>query len=325
MSAISYNLSSATNVLLITPNTLSLRHHSLIKKELLHPGVLAFSIDFEKFRKDFLFSISIYSKSPPYFSISKKMSSTHSPTTLISTLLSVTESRIVPLTRTRVSSGSKLFGAAVLSKSSLEPITVESNNERVSPLLHGEINCIQTFFATNPSPEQGGPRPATKDCLFFATHEPCSLCLSGITWSGFNEFYYLFTYEDSRDLFGIPCTFATPHAHYSPVCISVTVPAALSFSFLLEDVDDIDILQSVFQVPSPSDTPATLATKPLYNRTNKFFTARSVTDLVAALPDEAERTKWTAEVERVKAMYNQLSDTYQKGKAEGVETTSVFL
>jgi tRNA(Arg) A34 adenosine deaminase TadA len=125
----------------------------------------------------------------------------HSPTTLISTLLSLTESHIIPLTRTRVSSGSKLFGAAILSKSTLEPLTIESNNERLSPLLHGEINCIQTFFAST----HDGGRPATKDCVFFATHEPCSLCLSGITWSGFNEFYYLFTYEDSRDLFGIPC------------------------------------------------------------------------------------------------------------------------
>jgi tRNA(Arg) A34 adenosine deaminase TadA len=135
-------------------------------------------------------------------------SHTHSPETLISTLLALTETHIIPLTRTRVSSGSKLFGAAILSKSSLEPHTVESNNERLSPLLHGEINCIQTFFA---SPRDG--RPETKDCLFFATHEPCSLCLSGITWSGFNEFYYLFTYEDSRDLFGIPCKLLLPLSH----------------------------------------------------------------------------------------------------------------
>ena len=127
-------------------------------------------------------------------------STLHSTETLLATLFSLTESHIIPLTASRVSSGSKLFGAAILSRSTLDPITVESNNERLSPLLHGEINCIQTFFAT---PKEG--RPATKDCIFFATHEPCSLCLSGITWSGFNEFYYLFTYEDSRDLFGIPC------------------------------------------------------------------------------------------------------------------------
>jgi tRNA(Arg) A34 adenosine deaminase TadA len=213
--------------------------------------------------------------------------STHSAEDLVSKLLTVTESSIVPLTRSQVSSGSKLFGAAILSRYSLEPVTVATNNERASPLLHGEINCIQTFFA---SPKEGRPQP--KDCIFFATHEPCSLCLSGITWSGFNEFYYLFTYEDSRDLFGIPY--------------------------------DIDILQSVYQVASPADTPETLAAKPLYNRTNKFFKARSVADLVATMEDGTEKSKWIAEITRIKALYNELSDTYQKGKATGHETSSVF-
>jgi tRNA(Arg) A34 adenosine deaminase TadA len=215
------------------------------------------------------------------------MANAHSSEELVSKLLYVTESSIVPLTRLQVSSGSKLFGAAILSRSTLEAVTVATNNERESPLLHGEINCIQSFFA---SPKEG--RPQTKDCIFFATHEPCSLCLSGITWSGFNEFYYLFTYEDSRDLFGIPY--------------------------------DIDILQSVYQVPSSADTPEILATKPLYNRTNKFFKARSVADLVSTIKDRTEQEKWTAEIARVKAMYNELSDTYQKGKATGHDTSSVF-
>jgi hypothetical protein len=77
-------------------------------------------------------------------------------------------------------------------------------------------------------------------------------------------------------------------------------------------------------VPSPTDTPETLAARPLYNRTNKFFKARSVADVVATIEDEAEKTKWTAEIARVKEMYNELSDTYQKGKATGHETSSVF-
>ena len=206
---------------------------------------------------------------------------------VISTLLALTENTIIPLTRAGVSSGSKLFGAAIIRKSDHSLVTAATNNERVSPLLHGEINCIQTFFQ---SPKEG--RPKTKDCIFFATHEPCSLCLSGITWSGFNEFYYLFTYEDSRDLFGIPY--------------------------------DIDILQSVYQVPSPDDTPETLASKPLYNRSNKFFKARSIADLVSEISEEGERAKWMAEVVRIKAEYNDLSATYQKGKVGGQETSSVF-
>ncbi|KAK4462764.1 guanine deaminase [Cladorrhinum samala] len=215
-------------------------------------------------------------------------STTTSPTTLLSSILRLTEEKIVPLTRQGVSSGSKLFGAAILNRSDLSPVTVATNNERASPLLHGEINCIQQFFAS--SAAEG--RPATGDCIFFATHEPCSLCLSGIAWSGFNEFYYLFTYEDSRDLFSIPY--------------------------------DIEILEQVFRVPGPSDTPETLAARPLYNRTNKFFTAKSLADLLEEVEDEKERAHWAAEMTRVKELYNSLSETYQDGKKAGAESSSVW-
>ncbi|KIX95852.1 uncharacterized protein Z520_08560 [Fonsecaea multimorphosa CBS 102226] len=206
---------------------------------------------------------------------------------LATALLSTTEKAIIPLTAKQVSQGSKLFGAAVLERATLAPVVCATNNERESPLLHGEINCIQEFFRL---PREG--RPETKDCVFFATHEPCSLCLSGITWSGFNEFYYMFTYEDSRDLFAIPY--------------------------------DIDILKSVYQVPSPGDTEETLAAKPLYNRQNKFFTAQSLADLIDSVDDEAARTKLKSDLERVKKLYDQLSATYQEGKKSGATTSSFF-
>ena len=51
---------------------------------------------------------------------------------------------------------------------------------------------------------EGRARPTRSDCIFLATHEPCSLCLSAITWTGFDNFYYLFSHEDSRDSFAIP-------------------------------------------------------------------------------------------------------------------------
>ncbi|KIW24211.1 uncharacterized protein PV07_09939 [Cladophialophora immunda] len=209
------------------------------------------------------------------------------PQDLATALLSTTEKSIIPLTAKQVSQGSKLFGAAVLDRATLGTVIASTNNERESPLLHGEINCIQQFFQL---PRE--QRPETKDCVFFATHEPCSLCLSGITWSGFNEFYYMFTYEDSRDLFAIPY--------------------------------DIDILKSVYQVPSPGDTEETLAAKPLYNRKNKFFTARSLAELIDSVEDEGARTKLKGELERVKKMYDQLSATYQEGKKSGATTSSFF-
>ncbi|KAJ2985061.1 hypothetical protein NUW58_g5736 [Xylaria curta] len=147
------------------------------------------------------------------------------PVSLLKALLTTIEEEVIPLTSQGVASGSKLFGAAILSKAGLVPLTVSTNNEAASPLLHGEINCIQQFFAqtsfrdpTDASKPASSQRPNPRDCVFLATHEPCSLCLSGITWSGFDNFFYLFTYEDSRDLFSIPY--------------------------------DIEILQEVFRVPA---------------------------------------------------------------------------
>ena len=37
-----------------------------------------------------------------------------------------------------------------------------------------------------------------------SSHEPCSLCLSAITFAGFDNFYYLFPYESTSDEFNIP-------------------------------------------------------------------------------------------------------------------------
>ncbi|KAJ4150359.1 hypothetical protein LMH87_011111 [Akanthomyces muscarius] len=209
---------------------------------------------------------------------------------LLSTLLRTIEDGIIPMTREGVASGSKVFGAAILARKDLKPLTVVTNNERVSPLLHGEINCIQEFFTkTFPDPA-GRPNPQT-DCIFLATHEPCSLCLSGIAWSGFREFYYLFTYEDSRDLFAIPY--------------------------------DIDILQQVFRVPG-TESEEQVERRALYNRENKFFTGRSLMNLVEKLETKDEQDYWIAEIERVKGLYNALSETYQEGKKSGAQTSSTW-
>jgi tRNA(Arg) A34 adenosine deaminase TadA len=222
--------------------------------------------------------------------MSDDTNSSPSPAALVSALLHIVESSIIPLTQKGVSSGSKLFGAAILARDGLKPLTSATNNERISPLFHGEIACIQQFFTTDYPDTTTRPDPA-KDCIFFATHEPCSLCLSGITWSGFNEFYYLFTYEDSRDLFSIPY--------------------------------DIDILEQVFRVQG-EETNEQMEKRQLYNRKNKFFTAKSVVDIISEIDDVNQRRGLLAEVDRVKALYNVLSKTYQDGKKAGAQTASAW-
>ena len=118
---------------------------------------------------------------------------------LLARLFDVIEGDLAPLTRAGVATGNKIFGAAILRKSDLSLVVAEVNNETENPLWHGEMHAIKRFYEL-PAED----RPAAKDCLFLATHEPCSLCLSAITWTGFDNFYYLFSHEDSRDSFAIP-------------------------------------------------------------------------------------------------------------------------
>ncbi len=118
---------------------------------------------------------------------------------LIDRLFDVIENDIVPRTEAGVAQGNKLFGAAILRKNDLSLVIAETNNEMENPLWHGEVHALKRFYEM-PRAE----RPDTKDCIFLATHEPCSLCLSAITWTGFDIFHYLFSHEDSRDSFAIP-------------------------------------------------------------------------------------------------------------------------
>ncbi|MFL0242609.1 nucleoside deaminase [Mycobacterium sp. SMC-17] len=116
---------------------------------------------------------------------------------LVPRLLDVIESDILPLTAQGVAAGNKVFGAALLRKTDLSLVLAGTNAETRNPLFHGEINTINQFYEIE-------NRPATRDLLFLSTHEPCTLCMSAITWAGFDNYYYLFSHEDSRDSFAIP-------------------------------------------------------------------------------------------------------------------------
>ena len=143
-----------------------------------------------------------------------------------------------------------------------------TNKEAGNPLLHGEIQTINTYYAL---PKDN--RPPVADTIFITTHEPCPLCLSGISWGGFNNFFYLFTYEDSRDSYGIP--------------------------------HDLTMLDSVLRCPEGS-----------YNEKNTYWSAWSIRDLIATTNAD-QQAAFNKRVEVLKAKYAEMSEIYQKAKAEG--------
>ena len=111
-------------------------------------------------------------------------------------LLDIFIDTLIPETEIAVQKGNKIFGAFIIKKSDLSILITGTNNEITNPLYHGEISTLFNFFKIkNLNP---------KDYYFISSHEPCSLCLSAITWSGFDNFYYFFEYNDTKSSFHIP-------------------------------------------------------------------------------------------------------------------------
>ncbi len=111
-------------------------------------------------------------------------------------ILDIIIDTLIPETKIAVQKGNKIFGAFVVKKSDLSFVITGTNNEITNPLYHGEISALFNFFKSkNLNP---------KDYYFISSHEPCSLCLSAITWSGFDNFYYFFSYKETDSTFRIP-------------------------------------------------------------------------------------------------------------------------
>jgi tRNA(Arg) A34 adenosine deaminase TadA len=112
-------------------------------------------------------------------------------------ILDIILNEIIPLTRINVEKGNKIFGGAIINKKNFSSVCIGLNNEIENPLFHGEISTINNFFKYKNNIN-------LKDCIFLSTHEPCSLCLSAITWAGFDNFYFFFPYNDTKNKFNIP-------------------------------------------------------------------------------------------------------------------------
>jgi tRNA(Arg) A34 adenosine deaminase TadA len=205
----------------------------------------------------------------------------HPPTALLDALCSCIETDIHPLSATAVANGSKLFGAAILLKSDLSVVYADTNQERGSPLWHGETWTIKQFFEIPAS-----QRPDVKDCLFLTTHEPCSLCLSAILWSGFDNFVYLYTYEETH--------------------------------FVFECHGDLDIFNDVFNVREgevarqASLDGVQSQVRPQYKLRSDRLVALSFAELLASISDRTVQAEYVAKVEGVKKSYGRLSEAYRR-------------
>jgi tRNA(Arg) A34 adenosine deaminase TadA len=89
----------------------------------------------------------------------------------------------------------------MLKKTDLTTIVAGTNHETDNPLWHGEIYTINRYYEM--VNKDASRRVDPNEVLFLSTHEPCTLCASAIAWGGYDNFYYLFSHEDSRDAFNI--------------------------------------------------------------------------------------------------------------------------
>ena len=202
-------------------------------------------------------------------------------------ILNIFLKEVLPLTEKGVAKGSKVFGAAIIKKDDLSLVVAETNNEIENPLWHGEMHTLKKFYELD-----ANTRPKEKDCMFLSSHEPCSMCLSAITFSGFDNFYYLFPYTATNDEFNIP--------------------------------HDLNILKEVFKINDgeynkensywkSQNINLLIENLPTSKKENSYWKSQNINLLIENLPS-SKKEKILNQLNEIKKKYQKLSNQYQVNK-----------
>lgn len=115
-------------------------------------------------------------------------------TAIVTGLLDVVEAELVRLARSAVDRGDRFFSVAIVRKADLSLVACgRDKSKSKDPTATAELNAIQGFFTVN-------NRPNPRDCIFLCIHEPSPMALYQIALCGFDNFVYVFTKQEMKEL-----------------------------------------------------------------------------------------------------------------------------
>ena len=99
--------------------------------------------------------------------------------------------RAIDLAAKGVEEGGRPFGAVIVYNGEVIAEAINSIHLNGDPTAHAELNAIRAVAAN-----QGSSR--LKDCVVYASGQPCPMCLAAMHLNGMKEVYFANTNEDGE-------------------------------------------------------------------------------------------------------------------------------